>query len=149
MASIVGLVPKFKNQGDYAWDQIEAVLRTPEKYSFDDIIDELKNKIFSGIFSIFWDDNERDKQRRQCIWILCVLLFHEGWDNLQNRKRVLNIMHEWEIDQAIFYEMQDTAETYRVLSQAHVDDWDVERKKEFKRNRSDLDKSINDLIELG
>ena len=144
MASIVKLVPKVKGQSDYEWDNtFKPMLRNPGNYSLENIISKLKSNITS------WDDEKRDRQRRQCIWILCVLLFHEGWDNPGNRERVLDLVNEWDIDEAVFYEMKDTAETYKVLRQAHVDDWDVKRSEEFKRNKKDLDTSIKNLIELG
>ena len=143
MASIAGLVPKIKGQSDYEWDEIKPVLRTPEKYNLESIIDKLESNISS------WNDEKRDRQRRQRIWILCLLLFREGWDNSENRQRVLDLVQEWDIDESVFLDMKDTAETYRVLSQAHIDDWDMKRKEEFKRNKNDLDKSIRNLIELG
>lgn len=143
MASIAGLVPKIKGQSDYEWDEIKPVLRNPEKYNLESIIDKLESNISS------WNDEKRDRQRRQCIWILCLLLFREGWDNSENRQRVLDLVQEWDIDESVFLDMKDTAETYRVLSQAHIDDWDMKRKEEFKRNKNDLDKSIRNLIELG
>ncbi len=143
MASIAGLVPKIKGQSDYEWDKIKPVLRNPEKYNLESIIDKLESNISS------WNDEKRDRQRRQCIWILCLLLFREGWDNSENRQRVLDLVQEWDIDESVFLDMKDTAETYRVLSQAHIDDWDMKRKEEFKRNKNDLDKSIRNLIELG
>lgn len=144
MASIVKLVPKVKGQSDYEWDNtFKPMLRNPGNYSLENIISKLKSNITS------WDDEKRDRQRRQCIWILCVLLFHEGWDNYSNRQQTLSLVREWGIDEAIFHEMKDTAETYRVLKQAHVDDWDAQRSEEFKRNKKDLDTSIRNLIELG
>ena len=143
MASIAGLVPKIKGQSDYEWDEIKPVLRNPKNYTLEDIIDKLESNISS------WNDEKRDRQRRQRIWILCLLLFREGWDNSENRQRVLDLVQEWDIDESVFLDMKDTAETYRVLSQAHIDDWDMKRKEEFKRNKNDLDKSIRNLIELG
>lgn len=149
MASIAGLVPKFKEQSDYEWDKIKPVLRNPKNYTFEDIVNKLEDISSGSFLSFLWDDDERDIRRRQRIWILCLLLFREGWDNSENRQRVLDLVQEWDIDESVFLDMKDTAETYRVLSQAHIDDWDMKRKEEFKRNKNDLDKSIRNLIELG
>lgn len=144
MASIAGLVPKIKDQSDYTWDnEIKPMLRNPGNYSLEEIISKLENNIYS------WNDERRDRERRQVIWILCVLLFHEGWDNPGNRERVLDLVNEWDIDESVFYEMKDTAETYNVIKHAHVDDWDINRSEELKRNKKDLDTSIKNLIELG
>ena len=144
MASIAGLVPKIKGQSDYEWDdEFKPLLRNPSNYSLEDIINKLERNITS------WDDEKRGRQRRQVIWILCVLLFHEGWDNRENRERVLDLVNEWDINEAVFYEMKDTAETYKAISQAHVDDWDAKRSEELRHNKADLDTSIKALIELG
>lgn len=142
MASIERLVPKAKGQGDWTWEHIKPVLSNPDALSFDSIF-----RTVTGNVSSYGDD--RDRQRRQAIWIFCVLLFHEGRDNYSDRQRVLGLVHQWDIDEAIFHEMKDIAETYRVLSQAHIDGWDMKRKEEFTRNKNDLDKSIRNLIELG
>lgn len=134
MASIAGLVPKIKGQSDYEWDEIKPVLRNPKNYTLEDIIDKLEGSISSQYF-LSWDDDKRNIRRRQCIWALCLLLFREGWDNSGNRQRVLDLVQEWDIDESVFWEMKDTAETYRMITSED--------------NKRDLDKSIKDLIELG
>lgn len=128
MASILAFVSKAKGQSDYRFDEIKSVLKNRSNYSIDTLIDKLKDKIDS-----YGDD--RDIQRRQCLWILCLRLFYEGWDGSSNRQRVLELVHEWDMDEAIFYEMKDSAETYSLNLNS--------------QDKSDLDASIKTLIDLG
>lgn len=146
MASIAGLVPKLESQGDYTWNErFKPILREPGKYSLSEIIDKLESNITS------YDDERRQSERRQVIWILALLLFHQDMDTQENRDRVLDLVNEWDIDEAVFLEMQDTAQTYKELAnyERNIDSWDVQLKQELANNKKDLNTSIKNLIELG
>lgn len=145
MASIAGLVPKIKGQSDYTWDnEMKPLLRSPDKYSLEELISKLEGNITS------WDDERRDMERRQCIWILTLLLFRYGWNTTDNRERVIDLVNEWDIDEAIFYEMKDTAEAYKTLADYQTNAGSDYRISEgLKTSKHDLDESIKNLIELG
>ena len=146
MASIAGLVPKLESQGDYTWDSyFKPVLREPGKYSLSEIISKLESNI------TWYDEERKQAERRQVIWILALLLFHQGWDTHENRERVLDLVNEWDIDESVFLEMKDTAQTYKSIAdyERNIDDWDVQLKQELANNKKDLSTSIKNLIELG
>lgn len=125
-------VSSVSGQSSESWETIREIIQNPEQFNSSHNISGIIERLGKNMS---WDDVQRGKERRQALWVIAVVLFVYGWDNSQNRQRVINIMHEWEIDQAIFYELKDTAEVYGMIKNPD--------------NKRDLDKSINDLIELG
>ncbi|MBQ9434046.1 MAG: hypothetical protein IJU26_07510 [Synergistaceae bacterium] len=120
------------------WQTVVEIFQKPEQFSSSHDISRIIEKLnenMSKSLLCFLDDSQRGKQRRQVLWVLVVVLFGNGWDNSENRQKVLNVMRQWEIDEAIYHEMKDTVETYRVIT--------------TEDNKQDLDQSIQDLIELG
>ena len=120
------------------WQTVVEIFQKPEQFSSSHDISRIIEKLnenMSKSLLCFLDDSQRGKQRRQALWVLVVVLFGNGWDNSENRQKVLNVMRQWEIDEAIYHEMKDTVETYRVIT--------------TEDNKQDLDQSIQDLIELG
>ena len=143
-------VSSVSGQSSDNFQTIREIIQNPERFSNSHNIGAIIEKLDKNMsVSCLWDEVQRGKERRQALWVIAIVLFVDGWYNSQNRQRVINIMREWKIDDSVFWEMKDTAETYRTLSNAHVDDWDVKRSEEVKRNKNNLDKSIKDLIELG
>ena len=142
MSNILQFVPKLKCQSSYRWDEIKTILENHESYSFDEIINKLKDIV------LYWDDDKQNQQRRQCIWVLILLADARG---RKNASPILSLMREWGIDEAIFYEMIDTVKTYKTLEiyQSSVETWDQNLKAELENNKKDLDRSIKNLIELG
>lgn len=142
MSNILQFVPKLKCQSSYRWDEIKRILEIHEIYSFDEIINILKDIV------LYWDDDKQNQQRRQCIWILILLADAK---EQKNTSEILSLMREWGIDEAIFYEMIDTVKTYKTLEiyQSSVEAWDQNLKAELENNKKDLDRSIQNLIELG
>ena len=125
-------VSSVSGQSSESWETVRAVIQNPDQFSSSHNINEIIERLGRNMS---WDDVQRGKERRQALWVIAIVLFVDGWDNSQNRQRVINTMYEWKIDQAIFYELKDTAEIYGMITNP-----------DYKR---DLDKSINDLIELG
>ena len=125
-------VSMVSGQSSESWETVRAVIQNPEQFSSSHNINEIIERLGRNMS---WDDVQRGKERRQALWVIAIVLFVYGWDNSQNRQRVINTMYEWKIDQAIFYELKDTAEIYGMITNPD--------------NKRDLDKSINDLIELG
>ena len=124
------------------WQTVKDVIQNPDQFSnsrnIGTIIEKLDNNISSrcAVNSPSRENSQRDKERRQAIWLLSQTLFWNGWDsNPQNRQRVINIVNKWGIDLSVFYEMKDTVETYKVITS--------------EKDANELDKSIVDLIELG
>ena len=120
------------------WQTVVEIFQKPEQFSSSHDISRIIEKLnenMSKSLLCFLDDSQRGKQRRQALWVLVVVLFGNGWDNSENRQKVLNVMRQWEIDEAIYHEMKDTVETYRVITSEN--------------NKQELDQSIKDLIELG
>ena len=117
------------------WQTVKDVIQNPDQFSNSRNIGAIIEKLDRNIQNRCWFDEQRNKERRQAIWLLSQVLFWNGWDNSQNRQRVINIVNQWNIDQAIFYEMKDTVEAYKVITS--------------EKDKKDLDKSIEDLIELG
>lgn len=123
-------------QGSDNWQTVAEIFQNPERFSSYHDIGRIIEKLDKNMsVSTFWDDLQLAKERRQALWVLVVVLFWSGWDNYENRQRVLNVVRQWEIDEAIFHEMKDTAETYSVITSEN--------------EKRDLDQSIKDLIELG
>ena len=125
-------VSMVSGQSSESWETVRAVIQNPDQFSSSHNINEIIERLGRNMS---WDDVQRGKERRQALWVIAIVLFVDGWDNSQNRQRVINTMYEWKIDQAIFYELKDTAEIYGMINNPD--------------NKRDLDKSINDLIELG
>ena len=124
------------------WQTVKDVIQNPDQFSnsrnIGTIIEKLDNNISSRCAVNYpsRENSQRDKERRQAIWLLSQTLFWNGWDsNPQNRQRVINIVNKWGIDLSVFYEMKDTVETYKVITS--------------EKDANELDKSIVDLIELG
>ena len=139
MASIAELVPNvsggFNLDEDDPFLDIDRLMYDDDYYAISDIVSKPDSYSFEQIIEKCKSEAVRDIEHRQAIWILCLILFYDGRDNPDNRERVLDLVNEWKIDEAIFYEMKDTAETYRVIT--------------TEDNKQDLDQSIKDLIELG
>ena len=139
MASIAELVPNvsggFNLDEDDPFLDIDRLMYDDDYYAISDIVSKPDSYSFEQIIEKCKSEAVRDIEHRQAIWILCLILFYDGRDNPDNRERVLDLVNEWKIDEAIFYEMKDTAETYRVIT--------------TEDNKQDLDQSIQDLIELG
>lgn len=121
-----------QNSGN--WQIIKEIFQKPGQFSSSHDISMIIEKLCGNLRSVY-DQVQRDKERRQALWVLVVVLSRNGWDNSENRQKVLNVMRQWEIDEAVFHEMKDTAETYRLITRED--------------NKQDLDQSIKDLIELG
>ncbi|MBR1657916.1 MAG: hypothetical protein IJ697_05565 [Synergistaceae bacterium] len=128
-------ISSVSGQSSDNWQTVRDVFQNPDQFSNSRNISAIIEKLERNIQNRCWFDEQRDKERRQAMWLLSIVLFVYGWDNSQNRQRVINIAHKWNIDQTVFYEMKDTAETYRVINS--------------EKDKNDLDKSIKDLIELG
>ncbi len=126
-------VSSVSGQSSASWETVREIIQNPDQFSSSHNINAIIESLSKNMSC--WDDEQRGKERRQALWVIAIVLFVYGWDNSQNRQRVINTMYEWKIDQAIFYELKDTAEIYSMIT--------------TESNKSDLDKSINDLIELG
>ncbi len=127
-------VSRVSNQSAENWQTIREIIRSPGQFSSNHDISEIIERLDKMLDSVSVLE-QRSKERRQALWVLVIVLFVQGWDTPENRQEVLNIMNEWKVDQVIFYEMKDTAETYRVITSEN--------------DKRDLDKSITDLIEIG
>lgn len=127
-------VPKVNGQSSENWQVIKNIIQYPKQFSSNNDISGIIKRL-DGTFKFFCNDIQHKKELRQALWVIVVVLFVYGWDTPQNRQQVINIMHEWKIDEAVFYEMKDTAETYRIISSEN--------------DKRDLDRSIKELIELG
>ena len=125
-------VSSLTGQSSAGWETIKAIMHNPDQFSSSHNINGI---IESLSRNMSWDDVQRGKERRQALWVIAIVLFIDGWKSSQNRQRVINIMRQWEIDDSVFWEMQDAAETYRIITSEN--------------DKRDLDKSIEDLIELG
>ena len=122
MASIKQFLPIISGISD-----MSSLTDSYDSYSIDEVIDSLKY--------LCWDN----KDKRYALWVLVVMMTFGGRDSQHDRNIISSLAHKWEndgvIDSAIFHEMKDTAETYRLIT---IED-----------NKRDLDQSIKDLIELG
>ena len=127
-------VPKVNGQSSENWQIIKNIVQYPKQFSSDNNIGGIIKRLDSNL-KFFGNDIQHEKELRQALWVIVVVLFVYGWDTPQNRQQVINIMHKWKIDEAIFYEMKDTIETYRIIYSEN--------------DKRDLDKSIKELIELG
>lgn len=127
-------VSSVSGQSSDNWQTIKEVFQNPEQFSSSHEINMIIGKLGEKLRSVY-GQKQLAKERRQALWILVTVLFWSGWDNSQNRQRVINIMRQWEIDESVFWEMKDTVETY---SMVYSED-----------DKSSLDKSIRNLIELG
>lgn len=127
-------VSKVNGQSSDNWQTIKEIFVNPEQFSNSHDINMIIGKLGEKLRSVY-GQVQLAKERRQALWVLVTVLFWCGWDNSQNRQKVFNIMRQWEIDDSIFWEMKDTVEIYRMIT--------------TESNKSDLDKSIKDLIELG
>lgn len=121
-------------QGSDNWQTIVEIFQKPEQFSSSHDISMIIDKLGGNLRSVY-GQKQLAKERKQALWVLVVVLFGNGWDNSENRQKVLNVMRQWEIDEAIYHEMKDTAQTYRVITSED--------------DKQDLDQSIKDLIELG
>lgn len=127
-------VSRVSNQSSENWQIIREIIRNPGQFSSNHDISGIIERLGKMLDSVSIIGQLR-KERRQAVWVLVIVLFVHGWDTPENRQEVLNIISEWKVDEAIFYEMKDTAETYRVITSQN--------------DKRDLDKSIKDLIEIG
>ena len=132
MASIS--ISQVSGQSSYNWQIVSQIFQNSLPFSNSRDISRIIEKLDEKLRYIYGQE-QLAKERRQALWVLVVVLFGCGWDTPENRQRVLNVIRQWKIDEAIFYEMKDTAETYRVIT--------------TEDNKQDLDQSIKDFIELG
>ena len=127
-------VSSVSGQSSDNWQTITQIFQNPLLFSSNRDINMIIGKLGEKLRSVY-GHVQLAKERRQALWILVVVLFVYGWDDSDNRRKVLNVMRQWEIDEAVFHEMKDTVEAYRVITR--------------EKDKNDLDKSIKDLIELG
>ena len=127
-------VSSVSGQSSDNWQTITQIFQNPLLFSSNRDINMIIGKLGEKLRSVY-GQVQLAKERRQALWILVVVLFVYGWDDSDNRRKVLNVMRQWEIDEAVFHEMKDTVEAYRVITR--------------EKDKNDLDKSIKDLIELG
>ena len=127
-------VSRVSGQSSDNWQTITQIFQNPLLFSSNRDINMIIGKLGEKLRSVY-GQVQLAKERRQALWILVVVLFVYGWDDSDNRQKVLNVMRQWEIDEAVFHEMRDTVEAYRVITR--------------EKDKNDLDKSIKDLIELG
>ena len=127
-------VSRVSGQSSDNWQTITQIFQNPLLFSSNRDINMIIGKLGEKLRSVY-GQVQLAKERRQALWILVVVLFVYGWDDSDNRRKVLNVMRQWEIDEAVFHEMKDTVEAYRVITR--------------EKDKNDLDKSIKDLIELG
>ena len=130
-------ISRVSGQDSDNWQTAKDVFQNPDQFSNSRNISAIIEKLENNLSLQCWfDDEQRDKEHRQAIWLLSQILFWDGWDNNpQNRQRVINIVNKWGIDLSVFYEMKDTVETYKA---ANSED-----------DKRELDTSIKTLIELG
>ena len=99
MASILRLVPKVDSQSSWTWDDdIKPILQNPEKYSFNEVVGKLKDNISA------WDDEDRNAQRRQAIWILILIAYYLGKGEQEHGEIILDLVYEWDFQDDLFHE---------------------------------------------
>jgi hypothetical protein len=98
-----------------------------------------------------WDDEAREIAQKKMIWTLTSLLYYYGEYSDKKRDLILSLAGRWGLDESIFYEMKDTAETFAALAgyQNRVESCDEFLKNELDKNKNEIDKSLKELIELG
>ncbi|MBR0233066.1 MAG: hypothetical protein IJQ47_03370 [Synergistaceae bacterium] len=47
-----------------------------------------------------------------CLWVFCAYFYYYDKYNAENLATVKNYMNEWELEEALFFEMKDIAEAY-------------------------------------
>ena len=93
------------------------ITSNPENISFSDVEWMLNNEIAENddTYCDFWDAHIREGGRRFCLYVFCLLLYFYDRNSDDNVRFVSKLMRSWKIDESIYYEMQEIAETYKAL----------------------------------
>ena len=111
-----------------------------------------------------WDEEKLAVERRQAIWTLLnkygrnrvsmhrlrgiQALLHKF--NRYGRNRIfIRKLEEWQLDKAIFYELEDSYNTLREVANQIDNTFDDELKAELEKNLNEINTSVQELIELG
>ena len=120
----------------------------PESISFYDAKRMLRDEIAENdeTYCDFWDAHIREGGRRLCFWVFCLLVHFSGRNDEDSKRFVADLMRSWKIDESIYYEMQDIAETYKAIYDNSAGGLSPQHVEELKAS---LKTSIATLIKLG